>query len=116
MKKLLISAAALVTAGAPMAASAAPFGGHDFHPVAAQNRWDHGHYSGWGGGYRQGWGYGRYGYGWGPGYYRGWAPGVFGIALGAALARPYYAPCHYVTRTVVGPYGGVRYQTVEVCR
>jgi hypothetical protein len=119
MKKLLIAAAAIVTAGAPMAASAAPFGGPHLQPVAVQNHWNGGHWNsgwghGWGGGYRYG-GYGRDGYGYGPGYYRAIVPGVFGLAIGAALARPYYAPCHYVTRTVVGPWGGVHYQNVEVC-
>jgi len=138
MKKLLIGAAALVTAAAPLAATAAPYGGgHQYQPAATQNHWDgdRGHGGGgdrdhdwgrdhrWGGGYgwNRGYGYGYRGYGYGYGYgYRGAAvAGLFGLALGATLAseRPYYyAPCYWVTRPVVGPWGGVHYRQVEVCR
>jgi hypothetical protein len=113
MKKLLIGAVALITAAAPIAASAAPFG-HDSRPVAVAN------HSGWNGGYR--------------GDFRGdrgnggaaIAAGLFGLALGAAIAnssQPEYAPnysygygdCGWQTQAVRGPYGQIRYEQVQVC-
>lgn len=133
MKKLLIGAAALVTAAAPLAASAAP---NDFgrgQPVATQNHWGGDRDHDWRGGDRDhDWGRDHRwggGYGWNRGYYRGGyygygyrgaaVAGLFGLALGATLASEhpyYYAPCHWVTRAYVGPWGGVHYRQVEVCR
>jgi opacity protein-like surface antigen len=117
MKKFLIGAVALITAAAPIAVSAAPFG-HGGRPAAVANR------SGWNGGYRSG--------------YRGdirgergnggaaIAAGLFGLAIGAAIAsssQPEYAPnygygygdCGWQTEAVRGPYGQIRYEQVQVC-
>jgi hypothetical protein len=107
MKKLMIGAAALTMVAAPMAASAQPF--------------SHG---GWNGGGRFG------GY---SGQFRGGnggavlAAGLFGLALGAAVNNADYQPayaygpgygpvCVWRTQAVVGPYGYVHYQPVQVCR
>ena len=120
MKKFLIGAVALITAAAPIAASAAPFG-HGSRPVAVAN------HSGWNGGYR-----GDY-----RGDYRDYrggnggaaiAAGLFGLAIGAAIAsssQPAYAPnygygygygdCGWQTQAVRGPYGQIRYEQVQVC-
>jgi len=105
MKKFLIAAAALAVAAAPIAASADPFnhGGRGYQS-------DRGH------DYRGG--------------DRGWdrrgddrggavAAGLFGLFLGAALAsdHPYYQrECGWETQAYPGPYGGVRYEQVQVCR
>ena len=113
MKKLLIGAVALITAAAPIAASAAPFG-HEGRPAAVA---DHG---GWRGGFRGGYG-GNGG--------AAVAAGLFGLALGAAIAnsQPEYAPnygygygygygdCGWQTQGVRGPYGQIRYEQVQVC-
>ncbi len=118
MKKFLIAAAALAVTAAPIAASAQPYGyGHD---RAAVRTFDGGR-----GGYNNYRGYNR-GYG-----DRGWdhdrrddrggavAAGLFGLFLGAALAdnHPYYErECGWETQAYPGPYGGVRYEQVQVCR
>ena len=113
MKKFLIGAVALITAAAPIAASAAPFG-HGGRPAAVAN------HSAWNGGYR--------------GDFRGArgnggaaiAAGLFGLAIGAAIAsssQPAYAPnygygygdCGWQTEAVRGPYGQIRYEQVQVC-
>lgn len=110
MKKLLIGAVALITAAAPIAASAAPFG-HEGRPAAVA------YHSGWRGGFRGGYG-GNGG--------AAIAAGLFGLALGAAIAnssQPEYAPtygygygdCGWQTQAVRGPYGQIRYEQVQVC-
>jgi hypothetical protein len=110
MKKLLIGAAALITAAAPIAASAAPFG-HDGRRAAVA------YHNGWRGGYadrRDGNGGAAI------------AAGLFGLVLGAAIAsssQPEYAPnygygysdCGWQTEAVRGPYGQIRYEQVQVC-
>ena len=109
MKKLLIGAVALITAAAPIAASAAPFHGGRAGAVAYHN--------GWRGGDRD-WRGGNGG--------AAVAAGLFGLAIGAAIAsssQPEYAPnygygyadCGWQTEAVRGPYGQVRYEQVQVC-
>ena len=107
VKKLMLGAAALAVTAAPIAASAAPFG-HDYG-----GRGDY-HVA-----YR---GYDR-------GDWRGYrdhdddrgaalAAGLFGLVLGSAIAsnHGYYQDCYWQTRPVVGPYGYVHYEQVQVCR
>ncbi|MFI4934944.1 MAG: hypothetical protein ACHP7N_10025 [Caulobacterales bacterium] len=113
MKKLMIAAAALTMAAAPLAASAEPFGGHDGRGGWQDNR---------GGGWR-----GDRGGNGGAAL----AAGLFGLVVGSAIAnahdneygyaQPYgygdYGPrCVWQSRPFVGPYGGVHYETVRVCR
>ncbi len=111
MKKFLIGAVALITAAAPIAASAAPF--HGGRPAAVA------YHNGWRGGYT-GWGDNRGNGG------AAIAAGLFGLALGAAIAssnQPAYAPnygygygdCGWQTQAVRGPYGQIRYEQVQVC-
>jgi opacity protein-like surface antigen len=109
MKKFLIGAVALITAAAPIAASAAPFG-HGGRPAAVAN------HSGWNGGYRSGY----------RGDFRG-ERGTGGAAIAAGLfassSQPQYAPnygygygdCGWQTEAVRGPYGQIRYEQVQVC-
>ena len=117
MKKLLIGAVALITAAAPIAASAAPFGhGGRAGAVAYHN----GGRGGFGGNFR--------------GDFRGErggnggaaiVAGLFGLAVGAAIANSQteYAPnygygygdCGWQTQAVRGPYGQIRYEQVQVC-
>jgi hypothetical protein len=114
MKKLLIAAAALLTVATPIAASADPMGfGHGGRPVEAVRVHD-GYRGGYRGGYGANWD-GRYSDGRGAAV----AAGMFGLILGAALAnnQPYYAQqCGWETQAYPGPYGGVRYEQVQVCR
>jgi hypothetical protein len=118
MKKLMLGAAALAVTAAPIAASAEPFG-HDYggrgdYHVAYRS-YDR---DGWRGDYRD----------W-RGDYRGYrdhdddagaalAAGLFGFVLGNAIAsnHGYYQDCYLQTRPVIGPYGYVHYERVEVCR
>jgi hypothetical protein len=114
MKKLLIAAAALLTVAAPVAASAAPFGfdaGRGAEVVRIHDDGSRG--GGFRGGYGPNWD-GRYSDGRGAAV----AAGLFGFVLGAALDHPYYAQpqCGWVTQAYPGPYGGVRYEQVQVCR
>jgi hypothetical protein len=113
MKKFLIAAAALLTVGAPVAASAAPFGsgfGRNAEVVRVHDNGFRG--GGFRGGYGPNWD-GRYSDGRGAAV----AAGLFGFVLGAALDHPYYAErCGWVTQAYPGPYGGVRYEQVQVCR
>ena len=113
MKKFLIGAVALITAAAPLAASAAPFG-HGGRSAAVA---DH---SGWRGGDRGDFRGGRGNGG------AAIAAGLFGLAIGAAVANSYqpeYAPnygygygdCGWQTEAVRGPYGQIRYEQVQVC-
>lgn len=136
MKKILIGAIALITAAAPIAAAAAPFG-HDGRQDQVTNRSD------WRGGYRGDYrgdnrgdfrGDNRDGYRSDFRGYRGERDGnggaaiagLFGLALGAAVASSYqpayaqdygygYGECGWQTEAVRGPYGQVRYQQVQVC-
>ncbi|HVN02703.1 MAG TPA: hypothetical protein VMT68_21065 [Caulobacteraceae bacterium] len=115
MKKFLIGAACLAVAGAPIAASAAPFGGrgHDY----VQTRGD---------GFRGGRGFDRDHFDRDGG--RGGAAlaaGLFGLVLGAAIAsnhdydygyQPYETRCWWQSEPVRGPYGYVHYEQVQVCR
>ncbi|HEY1751932.1 MAG TPA: hypothetical protein VGG29_11740 [Caulobacteraceae bacterium] len=107
MKKLLIGAAALITAAAPIAASAAPFHGGRTAAVAYHNGWRGDHRGGNGG--------------------AALAAGLFGLVVGAAIAssdRPDYAApsygygygdCGWRTEAVRGPYGRIHYEQVQVC-
>src|SRR5579863_8596415 len=114
MKKLMLTAAALAITAAPLAASAEPFGhnrGGDFRGQRFDG--DRGYRGGWDGyrGYRGGWDGDR-----GDGAA---AAGLFGFVLGAALANDhpgYYQDCYWQSRPVVGPYGYVHYERVEICR
>lgn len=111
MKKLLIAAAALVVAAAPIAASADPFS-HGGRGYQSSYR---GHDGGYRGGYNRGWDGDRRGDDRGGAV----AAGLFGLFLGAALANdhPYYQrECGWETQAYPGPYGGVRYEQVQVCR
>ncbi|HUZ11857.1 MAG TPA: hypothetical protein VMU93_03270 [Caulobacteraceae bacterium] len=96
MKKLMLSVAALAVVATPIAASAEPWG-HDRGGDYRAERFDRG--DGGGGAL---------------------AAGIFGLVLGAAIAsdHPYaYEPaCYWQTRPIVGRYGYVRYERVEVCR
>ena len=109
MKKLFIAASALLMAAAPIAASAGPFG-HGFGRGGEVVRV---HNGGFRGGYGPNWD-GRYGDGRGAAV----AAGLFGFALGAAIAsdQPYVQQCGWETQAYPGPYGGVRYEQVQVCR
>ena len=113
MKKLLIAASALLMVAAPIAASAAPFGfGGRAEVVRVHDNGFRG--GGFRGGYGPNWD-GRYSDGRGSAV----AAGLFGLFLGAALANdhPSYAQqCGWETQAVPGPYGGVRYEQVQVCR
>jgi hypothetical protein len=115
MNKLLIAAAALLTVSAPIAASAAPYGfGYGRGVQVARVHDDGFRGDGFRGGYGRNWD-GRYNDGRGAAV----AAGVFGLILGATLANdhPYYAQqCGWETQAYPGPYGGVSYQQVQVCR
>jgi hypothetical protein len=81
-------------------------------------------------GYRRGWGYPSYGY-WGGALATGLALGAatypyYGYGYGGYpydygyYDDPYYGAayggdCYWVTRRVVGPYGGVVIRRVQVC-
>jgi hypothetical protein len=109
MKKIILGAAALIMAAAPLAASAQSFdhgrGGND--RGYSQQR---------GGDYRGG---GR--------DYRGdgggaAAAGLFGFVFGSILAHAndervaYRQECWWQNEPVQGPYGRVHYEQVQVCR
>ena len=110
MKKLFIAASALLLAAAPIVASADPSGGHGFGRGGEVVRV---HDNGSRGGYGPNWD-GRYGDGRGSAV----AAGLFGLFLGAAIAsdHPYVQQCGWETQAYPGPYGGVRYEQVQVCR
>ena len=130
MKKILIGAIALITAAAPIAASAAPFG-HDGRQGAVANRsdWRGGFRSDNRGGYRNDYRGDYRDYRGERGGYGGAAiAGLFGLAIGAAVASSYqpayaqdygygygYGDCGWQTQAVRGPYGQVRYEQVQVC-
>ena len=112
MKKLFIAASALLMAAAPLAASADPFD-HGFNHGGRATEVVRVHDQGYRGGYGSNWD-GRYSDGRGSAV----AAGLFGLFLGAALAsdHPYVQQCGWETQAYPGPYGGVRYEQVQVCR
>jgi hypothetical protein len=119
MKKLLIAAAALTVAAAPIAASAAPYGfGGRAEAVRVHDNGfrGQGYSRGWNGRYNDGrYNDSRYNDGRGAAV----AAGLFGLVLGAAIANdhPYYAQrCGWETQAYPGPYGQVQYEQVQVCR
>ncbi|HEY2707925.1 MAG TPA: hypothetical protein VGI95_07710 [Caulobacteraceae bacterium] len=118
MKKFFVSAAALLMAAAPLAASAQPMGfGHSNggrQLLAVQ------HNNGFRGGDNNGWRDDRGG--------AALAFGLFGLIAGAALASSHdaaydqpaaygydYGQCGWQTEAVRGPYGRVTYQQVQLC-
>lgn len=114
MKKFLIAAAALAVTAAPIAASAQPYGygGHDGRVAVRTFNGDRGGYNNYRG--QRGWDHDRRDD-------RGGAvaAGLFGLFLGAALAsnHPHYErECGWETQAYPGPWGGVRYEQVQVCR
>jgi hypothetical protein len=110
MKKLFIAASALLLAAAPIVASADPFGHGRFGRGGEVVRV---HDNGFRRGYGPNWD-GRYSDGRGSAV----AAGLFGLFLGAAIAsdHPYVQQCGWETQAYPGPYGGVRYEQVQVCR
>ena len=114
MKNLLIAAATLAVAAAPIAASAQPFG-HAYDGRYTQVVRNDGFRAGYrNDGYRGSNWDGRHNDGRGAAV----AAGLFGLFLGAALSndRPYMQRCDWETQPVVGPYGYVHYEQVQVCR
>jgi hypothetical protein len=105
MKKFLIAAAALAVAAAPLAASAQPFGRVDAGRYTQVVHNDGYRGANWDGRYNDGRG-------------AAVAAGLFGFILGSALsnAQPYAERCDWETQRVIGPYGYVHYEQVQVCR
>jgi hypothetical protein len=123
MKKIILGAAALIMAAAPLAASAQSFnhGGHDGNRNGGYSQQrgndnrgnDNRGYDNRGGGRYDG--------------YRGdgggaAAAGIFGFVFGSILAHAndeqvsYQQQCWWQNEPVQGPYGRVHYEQVQVCR